>query len=438
MEIPVKKVDTLKALEWEDIRKEKEAADNIDFKMVTFSLGGKDYSIDIMKVKEISKANKFTYVPNALPYVRGVYNLRGDIISVIDLRLMFHLPLPERPDGALENMIILRLNEYPVAVLVDTIDRVVGLSSEKIQPPHPLFGDINIRFISGIVEHDKRLFIILDVERIFGTEAAAGSVAEEQPEEMPEDVPEVDRAELDLSFITETLATFRGFYYSPVNESWLRDRLEEWKSERGMEKAVQLEDPNDADDFLSTFYSPSTGRLWRDEYRKAFVALLPPVKTGTFTVWNIGCGAGYEAYSLACILHDIYASARLKIWAQDVDLMAISAAPNLVFRHDEIPEYFDPFVQEGKEGLQCTTEIKDLIMFEYHDARNSADFPNVDLIVARDVLSFMKPDEQEILIRDFSEKLKPGGMVMIGSNEALPETEWSVNRQGSAAVFKKR
>ena len=144
----------------------KESAEVIDYKMVTFSLGGKDYGIDIMKVKEISKASKFTYVPNSIPFVKGVYNLRGDIISVIDLRLMFNLPVPEKT-SELENMIILRLEENTLGVVVDTIDKVVGISSERIQPPHPLFGDINIKFIKGIVENDSKLYIILDVESIF-------------------------------------------------------------------------------------------------------------------------------------------------------------------------------------------------------------------------------------------------------------------------------
>ncbi|NOY07347.1 MAG: chemotaxis protein CheW, partial [Spirochaetes bacterium] len=56
----------------------------IDFKMVTFSIAGKEYAIDIMKVKEISKERNFTYVPNAPMYVLGVHNLRGEIIPVID------------------------------------------------------------------------------------------------------------------------------------------------------------------------------------------------------------------------------------------------------------------------------------------------------------------------------------------------------------------
>ena len=68
----------------------------VDFKMVTFSLAGKDYAIDIMRVKEIAKAGNFTYVPNTSPFVLGVYNLRGDIIPIIDLRILFNIPVPAR------------------------------------------------------------------------------------------------------------------------------------------------------------------------------------------------------------------------------------------------------------------------------------------------------------------------------------------------------
>ena len=117
----------------------------VDFKMVTFTLAGKDYGIDIMKVKEISKASKFTFVPNAAPFVRGVYNLRGDIISVIDLRTFFNQTVTEE-DLDFVNMIILRLDRHVLSVIVDSIDKVVGISSDSIQPPHPLFGDINIKY----------------------------------------------------------------------------------------------------------------------------------------------------------------------------------------------------------------------------------------------------------------------------------------------------
>src|SRR5574344_2133135 len=89
----------------------KEQLVNIDFKMVTFSLAGKDYAIDIMKVKEIAKAGRFTFVPNTTSFVLGVYNLRGDIIPIVDLRLFFNIEVPERKDNAVENMLIVSVDE---------------------------------------------------------------------------------------------------------------------------------------------------------------------------------------------------------------------------------------------------------------------------------------------------------------------------------------
>ena len=101
-------VDTELNGQWEEEQEESqvvEKVETIDFKMVTFSLGGKEYGIDIMKVKEISKAGKFTYVPNSIPFVKGVYNLRGDIISVIDLRIMFNIEVEKKSKFDLENLI---------------------------------------------------------------------------------------------------------------------------------------------------------------------------------------------------------------------------------------------------------------------------------------------------------------------------------------------
>ena len=78
--------------------------------------------------------------------------------------------------------------------------------------------------------------------------------------------------------------------------------------------------------------------------------------------------------------------------------MAISSAPTLLVNQDSAPDFYRPFIVQGKDGLQFSNEIRDLIMFEYHDARNPNEFPNVDLIVARDLLSFLAPEEQEVLM----------------------------------------
>ncbi|HOV62276.1 MAG TPA: chemotaxis protein CheW [Spirochaetia bacterium] len=416
----------------------------VDFKMVTFSLAGKDYGIDIMKVKEISKANKFTYVPNSSPFVRGVFNLRGDIISIIDLRIMFHLPAEKKNEDALEDMIILRLEDYLIGVIVDSIDKVVGISSADIQPPHPIFGDINIKFIKGVVENEGRLYIILDVERILG---GSEEIQKKETSIIPqlfEKKPEVaydskDEGELSFNFIKETLATFKSFFVSDVNIAWVKSRFDEWKGIRAAKGSdLQLKDPEEAEEYLETFYSPESGVFWSDKMREAVSAVLPDLSGGSISLWNPGCGRGFETYSFTCILRNRYPKARIKVWANDNDLLAISMAPNLLFQRHDIPDFYSPYTVEGKNGLQFSQEIKDSILFEYHDVLNPNPFPEVDLILARDILSFLPVINQQLLLKEFWEKLRPEGVLILGAHEEAPAGEWDVITTSEMKAFKKK
>ncbi|HUX13724.1 MAG TPA: chemotaxis protein CheW, partial [Spirochaetia bacterium] len=272
-----------------------EQVETIDFKMVSFALGGKDYGIDIMKVKEIARFSHFTYVPNCPPYVRGVYNLRGDIISVIDLRRMFNIPVAEAETdahegnpagGRAESGLILRLETTLIGVIVDSIDKVVGISSTAIQPPHPIFADINIKYISGVVEYEDRLYIILDVERILARDSEVGASAAADTRDVvdhaelipasheetleiqakaPGGSPEPD-GDVGFRFITETLATFAGFHVTSMNREWALERYKSWNQAKG--EKLQLTSTEDASAFLETFESPGTGRFWPDTYAK--------------------------------------------------------------------------------------------------------------------------------------------------------------------------
>lgn len=433
----------------EDIKdqEEKERIENIDYKMVTFTLGGKDYGIDIMKVKEISKASRFTFVPNAAPYVCGVYNLRGDIISVIDFRIMFNLPAPKKEDSELENMIILRLNDYHIGVIVDSIDKVVGINSDTIQPPHPIFGDINIQFIKGVVENDDRLYLILDVERILGqgTDAeqerqkqAALSPVKEAPAAGAQARPK-DEEESEYPFVVESLQHLKGFYVSPHNEEYIRRRFEEWKQQRsGQKKEVQLQDEAEADEFLRPFYSPHTGELWSDGYRNTVQQLVSGLQVqGTLYVWNPGCGEGHETYSFAALLREQFAGKELKVWAHDQDLLSISTAPNLILKPEQLPEGLEAYTTEGRDGLQFNRELRDTILFEYHNVLHSNPFPDVDIVLARDIISFQGPSEQETLIGEIDEKLKPGGIVIVGSNERLDLNDYEDVSVEGVRAYKK-
>jgi purine-binding chemotaxis protein CheW len=402
--------------------------------MVTFSLGGKDYGVDIMNVKEIAKADKFTFVPNAASFVRGVYNLRGDIIPIIDLRLFFHLPQDRKADG-LENMLILRIEDRVYGTIVDKIDKVVGINTDNIQPPHPIFGDINIKFISGVVEKQGDLYIILDVIRIFsqkkeeevkpvvaGTGAAifgAPAAAAAQPTAEQDAAAVAAFTDTNIGFIKESLPALRKFHPTDINDEWIRKRFADWSGTRSGED-LQLKNEKDADEYLSSFYSPDAGRFWNDDYASAVKSYLPELSSNNVQVWDIGCGKGYETFSFACILKARYPDGHIKIWANDNDIMAISQATNMIFDLEDVPEYCRGFMTKGRTGYSFNQAIKDSIVFEYHDILNDNPLPDLDIILARDILSFLQPQDQLKVISGFGEKLKDRGIIFLGKNEVMP------------------
>ncbi|MDR2246442.1 MAG: chemotaxis protein CheW [Treponema sp.] len=428
-----------------EIQEQKEQVNNVDFKMVTFSLAGKDYGVDIMNVKEIAKADKFTYVPNAASFVRGVYNLRGDIIPIIDLRTFFHLSVDTKVD-AQENMLILRIEDRVYGTIVDKIDKVVGINSGTIQPPHPIFGDINIKYISGVVEKQGDLYIILDVVRIFtqsedekqkprsAIQEAGESYFVPPPPVEPVLEQRAEVADSALGFIKDGLTVLKGFIVSPLNDQWFKKRFTKWMDIHS-NKEAQLRNVQDADNFLADFYSPHTGSFWDDEYSFQVKSILPKLSSNNIQVWNLGCGKGYEAFSMACILKSRYPNGHIKIWANDNDILSISTAPNMIFDLADVPEFIRGFMVRGKNGYSFSQEIKNAILFEYHDILNENQIPEVDIIIARDFLSFVSLQNQEKIIAEFSEKLKRGGFVVMGRNERLPLDDWQPIAKDPVSAF---
>ncbi|MDR2097433.1 MAG: chemotaxis protein CheW [Spirochaetaceae bacterium] len=438
----IKNLETVNA----ELQEKKELIDNTDYKMITFSLAGKDYGVDIMNVKEIAKADKFTYVPNAATFVRGVYNLRGDIIPIIDLRTFFHLPI-EKTDETQENMLILHIADRVYGTIVDKIDKVVSINSSMIQPSHPIFGDINVKYIGGVVENKGSLYIILDVVHIFSQnqqeekqtgisqahedEPAAYYEAPGAPESRLEDAAGTTE---NLGFIKEGLAALKKFYPGPVNEDWLVKRFGEWNAAHTKEN-VQLANISDANAYLEPFYSPCNGEFWTSEYAYAVKAALPDLSSNNIQVWNAGCGKGYETLSLACILKLRYPDGHIKIWANDSDIMAIANAPNMVFEMNDVPDYCQTFMSKGRTGYVFNASIKDSIVFEYHDVTNVNTLPELDIVVCRDTLSFLAPDGQKRVLTDVSEKLKSGGMVILGTNETMSDSDWKAVGKDQVSAF---
>ena len=430
----------------EALQEKKEAASYVDFKMVTFSLADKDYAIDIMYVKEIAKAGRFTYVPNTLPFVLGVYNLRGEIIPILDLRLFFNIEVQKRDDKKLENLLILTLDDQTFGLVVDKIDKVVGVQKSTIQPPHPLFADINIKYISGVVENNNRLYVLLDILRIFGSKDSGDgkdAVAEQMAKNAAMPAPAVhapaqkaaaqasakaapaaakkeEPANLDIKFIAESLKSYKNFDMTQINQEWVKHRYAEWASERGASR-TQLQTSEDADAFLSTFYSSFTGTWWSKDYADCIKNLLPENNAKQIVVWNPGCGSGQETYCLACVLKSRYPDAKIRIYAQDVDLLGVSNASLLSVPASVEGSWLSPYLTKKANGESTfNQEIKDSIMFEYHDCKNTNVLPMLDVIFARDFLSFLDIKSQESILSEFFEKMKGNGIAIVGENEIIP------------------
>ncbi|MCI5607512.1 MAG: CheR family methyltransferase [Treponema sp.] len=432
----------------EQQREEKENSVVIDFKMVTFSLAGKDYSIDIMHVKEIAKAGRFTFVPNTLPFVLGVYNLRGEIIPILDLRLFFNIDVPERKDDQLENLLILQVEDQKFGVVVDKIDKVVGVQKSTIQPPHPLFGDINIKYIDGVVEANKRLYVLLDITRIFTSKdslevedkrpvykttvnrpvevSAARSTAASAPVKAQVTSKPVENEDAKiqeaLKFVKESLLNYKKFYVTPVNESWVKHRYLEWSKQKGDPKA-QIQNEADAEDFLKTFWSTCNDTWWTEDFANKISNLLPQNSAKQINVWNPGCGKGTESYSLACILAKKYPGVKFRIYAQDTDLLGVSNATLMTVPEKVASTWYGPYLTKKANGeYTFNQEIKDSIMFEYHDCKNTNALPMVDIVFARDILSLLDEKSVESVISDFQEKMKGNAVAILGDNESMPSS----------------
>ncbi|WP_254508172.1 chemotaxis protein CheW [Anatilimnocola floriformis] len=130
----------------------------------TFYLAGQCYGLDVLRVQEVVRSQPLTSVPLAHPAVRGLINLRGQIVTAIDLRRRLHLP--ELAEISEPLNIVLQTDDGAVSLLVDDIGDVLEVSQEQFElPPETLQGAAG-EFIQGVYKLSDRLLVILDPERI--------------------------------------------------------------------------------------------------------------------------------------------------------------------------------------------------------------------------------------------------------------------------------
>ncbi|MFO7189279.1 MAG: chemotaxis protein CheW [Pseudomonadota bacterium] len=131
---------------------------------LTFTLGPEEYGIEILKVQEIRSYEAVTRIANAPPYIKGVMNLRGTIVPIVDLRIKFNLGEPTYDQFTV--VIILNLGRRTVGVVVDSVSDVIALTGEQIRPAPDFGAVVDTRYVTGLGAVGERMLILLDIEML--------------------------------------------------------------------------------------------------------------------------------------------------------------------------------------------------------------------------------------------------------------------------------
>ncbi|MDR1306465.1 MAG: chemotaxis protein CheW [Treponema sp.] len=137
--------------------------------LVTFQLGEELYGINIMDVKEIVRVQDVRALPNAPGYVEGIFNLRGEIIPIINLHKRFHIKkaFTSEEDELLSGFIIIDVDGMKLGVIIDRVSRVVAVEKENVQPPPQMLTGIGAEYIQGVVCQEEGYLILLNIRDLF-------------------------------------------------------------------------------------------------------------------------------------------------------------------------------------------------------------------------------------------------------------------------------
>lgn len=135
-----------------------------DLKVIVFQLNDKEYGVPVSQVKSIEKIMHITRVPHTNPFVKGVMNLRGVVTPLLDLRVRFGVE--EQAYNEATRVIIVSVEDKEVGLIVDGANDVIDIPTSLIEPPPEVVGLAAEGFIEGVANLDKRLLILIDLDKI--------------------------------------------------------------------------------------------------------------------------------------------------------------------------------------------------------------------------------------------------------------------------------
>jgi purine-binding chemotaxis protein CheW len=146
---------------------EKSDKDIAGQEFLAFTLGKEEYGIDILKVQEIRGYETVTRIANAPDFIKGVVNLRGIIVPIVDMRIKFHLGEPTYDQFTV--VIILNIGGRVVGMVVDSVSDVITLSPEQIKPAPEMGTALNTDYLIGLGTIDQRMLILVDIDKLMSS-----------------------------------------------------------------------------------------------------------------------------------------------------------------------------------------------------------------------------------------------------------------------------
>ncbi len=131
---------------------------------LTFTLGTEEYGIEILKVQEIRGYDAITRIANAPEFIKGIVNLRGIIVPIIDMRIKFNLGTPTYDQFTV--VIILNVSGRVMGIVVDGVSDVITLAAEQVKPPPDFSVHLDTNYIIGLGTVDERMLILMDIEKL--------------------------------------------------------------------------------------------------------------------------------------------------------------------------------------------------------------------------------------------------------------------------------
>ena len=231
------KKELSKLTKGDDAKKEEKKTDSVDERqLVSFKVQDEEFGIDIMQVQEIIRMTEITQVPKAPYFVKGVLNLRGGVLPIIDLRTRFDLEEIKHTES--NRILVVNVKDKTMGIIVDSVSEVLRLPKDTIEPPPPIVSGIRAQFLEGVGKLDdgKRLIILLNVDKIFKVskeeEQAHFKMAEAEIQEKAKAEVEVEekKAEVEVEEKSQT----------EVKTEKIKDEARETKEEIKEETAKKL------------------------------------------------------------------------------------------------------------------------------------------------------------------------------------------------------